>query len=304
MGFEALYWLPFLAALRIQCGIARERIIPITRGGAGVWYDTPTAVELYAMRTPQDVRVEHRLQHQANGQLKQTHVTLFDRGVIQDAAASLGLTRRRDYHVLHPSWMYQSLSAFWNAWQGLGWLSNRLAFPRIAAPIVQGLTLPPIFAAARFYFRPTFKMTPTNVAFAEQTLRQMAAQHPVVVLNSGLHLDDHFDYVPTNIPNVTVLSDVVPLTPENNLAVQSAVLGRALGFVGTYGGLAQLALRMGKPSVSVYDDWQGTALSHRHLSDAVSLQSNVPFIVQRITDLALQQSVLPQVTVEKTERSS
>src|SRR5690349_23710512 len=56
VGFEAMYWLPFLERLRAD-GIAPDRMIPITRGGAAAWYGTPTGLELYAMRSPRDVRV-------------------------------------------------------------------------------------------------------------------------------------------------------------------------------------------------------------------------------------------------------
>jgi hypothetical protein len=66
--------------------------------------------------------------------------------------------------------------------------------------------------------------------------------------------------------------------------------------------MAQLALRLGKPSVSVYDDWHGTALPHRHLSEALALQMGTAFHVVRIADLPLLQHSLPAVVVN--QRSS
>jgi ADP-heptose:LPS heptosyltransferase len=42
------------------------------------------------------------------------------------------------------------------------------------------------------------------------------------------------------------------LTPQNNLAVQTAVLARSRGFVGTCGGLAWLAPMLGIDTVAVY----------------------------------------------------
>lgn len=294
VGFETLYWLPFLAAFRHAFDIPADRLIPITRGGAGLWYGAPKALELYAMRTPQDVRVENRIQHTRTGQLKQTHVTPWDRQVLRDAAETLGLSR---YRVLHPAWLYQTLRPFWEAERGLDWLQTRTRFEPFPTLDLQGVTLPERFVAVRYYFRATLRATPMVVEFAKHSIRLLARQTPVVVLNSGHYLDDHLDYVPKDEPNVTVLSDLAPMTPQNNLAVQSAVLQRAMGFVGTYGGMAQLALRLGKPSVSVYEDWQGTALPHRHLSEALALQMGVPFTVLRIADLAQVQAALPTVTI-------
>lgn len=288
VGFEALYWLPFLA----QLGIDPARLIPITRGGAAAWYGTPTGLELYAMRTPQAVRIENRLQHTRTGQLKQTHVTAFDRQVMRDAAQTLGLRR---YLTLHPAWLYQTLAPFWEGASGLGWLESRVQFGPLPVPALpDGVTLPESFVCARFYARATFPPSDQTAGFVRAVLTQVAHDQPVVLLNSGLHTDDHVDYLPKTIPGVRRLSDLCAMTAENNLAIQSAVLARARGFVGTYGGLAQLALRYGKPSLSFFTEWQGTAVPHKHLSEALALQMRVPFQVLRLGDLPLLQAVLPQ----------
>ena len=292
VGFEALYWLPFLAAFRHAFHIPKERIIPISRGGAAIWYDAPRGVELLAMRTPQELRVENRIQQQQTGLLKQMAVSPFDRQVIRDAADSLGLSR---YLTIHPSWMYQTLADFWDGRTGLAWLQEQMRFAALPALQLNGVTLPEKFVAVRFYHRSTFRRTPMAQEFVTHCIRRIAQTQPVVILNNPAVIDDHTDVFPRGEKNVTILSDLVQLTPENNLAIQSAVLSKALGFVGTYGGMAQLALRLGKPSISVYDEWQGTALPHRHLSDALALHLNVAFNVIRIGDLPVLQSVLPTV---------
>lgn len=290
VGFEALYWIPFLDKLK-QDGIDPARLIPITRGGAAVWYGVPQGFELYGMRTPQDVRVENRLQHQRTRMLKQTHVTDFDRAVIKDAAKTLGVRR---YQTLHPAWMYQTLAPFWGGETGLLNLQRHVHFGGMPLPnLPDGLTLPEKFVAVRFYFRGTFKMSDQNFGFAKACLSRLAQQTPVVIINTGLHTDEHADYAPKDIPNVVRLADLCPMTHENNLAIQTAVIARSLGFVGTYGGMAQLALRYGRPSMTFYDDWSETAIAHKHLSEALSLQMGVPFLVQRIADLPLHQSVCP-----------
>ena len=296
VGFEALYWLPFLAQLRHELGIERDRLIPITRGGAAVWYDAPKGIELFDMRTPQDVRVENRMRHAETGQLKQTHVRPFDRQVYRDVADTLGLS---SYQTLHPAWMYQTLRPFWEAETGLTWLQSRVRFTPLPLLNIDGVTLPKDFVAVRFYFRPTFQRSPLNLDFATHCVRMIAKTNPVVILNNPHVVDDHLDFVPKDEPNVTILSDLVDLTPANNLAVQSAVLQQALGYVGTYGGMAQLALRMGKPCVALYDEWHGTALPHRHLSDALALSLRTTFTTLRVGDLPLLQSVLPAVTLAK-----
>ena len=58
------------------------------------------------------------------------------------------------------------------------------------------------------------------------------------------------------------------LTPERNLAVQTAVIARARAFVGTYGGYSYLAPYLGVPSVALFSQRTFKA-QHLHLADSV-----------------------------------
>lgn len=289
VGFEAMYWIPFLKRMIKSYGIAPDRLIPITRGGADVWYGMGKGVELYDLRTPQDVRVENRIQHAKHRMLKQMAWTDFDKAVVRDAAAHLKLDY---YHTIHPSWMFQRFEPFFASNMSLQALEKDALFDALTVPAApEGL--PASFVAVRFYLRHTFPGNQTVVQFATESIKTIAAHTPVVLLNSGVHVDDHSDLSVKNVPNVVKLRDLCEVTPQNNLAVQSAVLGRAVGFVGTYGGLAQLALRIGKPSVSYYAEWSGTSMAHKHLADALALSHGIPCQVHKLGELPLLQSIMP-----------
>ena len=295
-----MYWLPWLAAVRAQLKIAPERLLPITRGGAGAWYQTPTAIELYAMREPKEVRIENRRQTLATAMQKQMTMTEWDRAVLRDAAETMGLSR---YLTLHPAWMYQACAPFWNGQRGLEWLLQRCQFqqPMPAPELPQGVTLPANVVALGFYQRATFPPNEITAAVARTTMEQLAKVHDVVLLSSGSHLDDHVSYAPKKRPsNVVTLKELYPiLNPHDNLTVQSAVIAQAIGFVGTYGGLSQLALRLGKPSVSFYLDWGGTAYPHKHLADFLSLATGTPYLVHRVVDVPLAREVLPAIQLTR-----
>jgi hypothetical protein len=298
VGFEVLYWLPWLAAFCAKYQINPERLLPISRGGAAAWYGAPQGIELYAMRTPQQVRVESRRHGAATGLLKQRTVSPWDRAVIADAAETLKLKR---YHVLHPAWMYQDLEPFWLAQRGINWLLKRTQYTQ-PMPVLQleGVTLPKEFVAVRFYSRYTFPPNDLTAGVARETIAQLARAHDVVLLTTGQHFDDHQDFRLKKRPsNVVALHELVQMTPEMNLSVQASVLSRALGFVGTYGGMSQLALRLTKPSVTFYQDWGGTALPHKHLADFLATSIGVPYHVQRIVDVPLAKLVLPPVVVQQ-----
>ena len=290
IGFEVLYWIPFLRRLMKRYRIAPERVIPITRGGASLWYGGPQRLDLFYLRTPQLVRVENRIQHATYQQLKQIVVTSFDRQVLRDAAHQHGFKK---YLVLHPAWMYACLRPYFAGAMSLAALEQHCLFETIPTPALpDDVTLPTPFVAVRFYLRHTFPGHPLLVQFAQESVKMMAQNTAVVLLNSGIHADEHVDIPIPDQPNVYRMTDC-RVTPQNNLALQSAVIGRALGFVGTYGGLAQLALRLGKPSVSYYHEWGGTSIAHKHLADALALKNTIPCLVLKVGELPVLQSVVP-----------
>lgn len=278
-----------------ECGIDRSRIIPISRGGAAAWYGVPTGIELYAMRSVTDVRVATMVHHRQTGMLKQVTITPFERQIVREVAATLKLST---YHLLHPSWMYQRLERFWHGDKGPGWLQRHVRFATPGAPTLPAdiaAKLPEKYAAVRFYARPTLPLRADIEQFCAATLATIARTIPIVLLGHTLPLDDHVDFKPPSGVPVIRLTDLCPVTPENNLALQSAVIAKAQGFVGTYGGLSQLALRYGKPTVTVYSEWHSTCLQHRFLSEALAVQLGVPFHVLKVGELPLLQQVLPKV---------
>jgi len=296
-GLECLYWLSFLETLK-QAGVKSERIIPIGRGGSAAWYGTQQGVETYAMRTPQQVRIETLVKRAKTGMTKQMVNTPFDRAIIRDAADNLGL---KSYHTLHPSWMYQTLQPYWNGHRGLDWLHSRAMYGLLPPPALpEGMTVPDgDFVCVKFYFRSTFDYKQESLHLAKAVVKKLSDQSPVLILNTGVHADDHRDMEFKAMPNVYQLRDCLTLTPSNTLWAQSAAIARAQGFVGTYGGLAQLAQRFGKGAVTFYTQWGGTLMQHKHLSDAIALRTNIPFVVLQVQQLALLSIVLPMVVQQQ-----
>jgi hypothetical protein len=282
VGFEALYWLPYLAYLRDRYKLDKSRLIAVSRGGAGVWYDTASHVELYDYAPLSEWRVRALEQANRTGSIKQNTLTDWERHVLALVADRLGIRR---YHVLHPSLMYRELSAWWQDKQSVKWLLSRVKWPKmIVPPVPPELKLPPAYVCARFYCRSTWPAHEDLVLFSQELVKRLSKRIPVVCLNTGLATDDHAD-IPLGGDNVFSINEFC--TPQNSLAIQSAVLAKGQAFVGTYGGLAQLALRMGLPSASFYQKFGGTHSAHLTLSHLLSLKMGVPFLVLRPSDAEL-----------------
>ena len=300
VGFESLYWIPFIENLVQRHGIARERLIPIGRGGSAVWYGAPRGMELYGMRSVQQVRVQNRIDVAETGTLKQSRWVTFDRDVVRDAAETLQL---KHYHVLHPAWLYHLLAPLWTGLYGTEWAGPKLAFGPLPTPAVPDtVALPEHFVAVRFYARETLNGRDKRVMpFVKAVIDQLADQVDVVLLDHDLYLDDHADM--TRMFQGEHIHHLSDWKPETNLALSSAILSKAIGFVGTYGGFAQLALRVGRPSTSFYSEFRGTSIIHKNLMDLLSVRMSVPAYVIRLDDLPMLTNVLPQAQVQEPKAS-
>jgi len=314
VGVEHLYWIPFLNAVAKRVPNFWQRAIILTRGGASAWYHDGTckAVDLYTLRNIDDFRQENFKDQRLHQTQKQFTVTPWDKAAITDAAVR-ALGKDASYHVLHPWWMHWVVQPWWEDRVGMSYLTPLMEFPFIPTPALpvrepqcfsvispQGfleIELPPQFVAVKLYDRATFPDNPMTREFCKNLLTRLAAQMPVVLLHQPqIAADDHTDIPQPAIPNVYTL----PAFPvERNLEYLSAVLGRAHAFVGTYGGVAQLALRMGVRSLSVYNAFGGTARAHLTLSQAMATVTNVPFVAMSVSEVGLCKLALRERVVEK-----
>lgn len=292
LGFEASYWQPMLAWFTANVKDFATRAIVVTRGGLAPLYSTVASrgVDLYALRTVTEVRRENLYDQKRSGILKQMQPTAWDARVLEDAARVLNLGPV--YHTLHPAWMYWGLEPYWNESQGLRYLHKLTTYAPIAKPekVPGSDRLPPEYCAVKFYQRATLPYPDPEVeAFVARTVATIAAQIPVVLLTSSNEFDDHSD-LPIQGPNIFMLGTDCPA--DRNLLVQASVLAHAKAFVGTYGGMAQLALRLGVPSVSVWKDFGGTAHAHLSLQSWISKSTKVPFAAGSIFESGLWQGIL------------
>lgn len=252
VGFEALYWIPFLRWFEDRYRVDAERVIAISRGGVADWYRGVAAryVEIFDHVDPAGFarrNAERRAVHESGGQ-KQTTAGAFDAELIAAARTAAGV---RDAAVCHPSLMYRLFNQFW--------LGNRAAdvvfrhtshaplSPRLAVP-----GLPDRFIAAKFYTGAALPDTDECRRALRDLVAAAASRLPVVMLDTGITTDEHEDYLFRDIPNVFSLRD--RLEPRTNLGVQTAAIAASQAFIGTCGSLAWLAPMLGISTVAVYAD--------------------------------------------------
>jgi len=256
VGFELLYWVPFLRWFAARFHVAPERLMVVSRGGTASWYRPFAALyrETFDYLTPEQFRQRHDERVTANGEQKQTQVLAFERELLREL--TVDVTHRS---MLHPSTMYGLFNPFWWGHVGDAWVHAHATYARLTPPAGYDLPAGP-YTAVKFYFNDCFPATAENRAFVRRTLEALVARGPVVSLATGLRLDDH-DGDDLRALGVQPLPS--QLHPRDNLALQSALVAGAAGFAGTYGGFSYLAPFFGVPSTAYYSNVHG--FSARHL---------------------------------------
>ena len=104
LGFELLYWIPFLHAFVKRYRIDPNRLITLGRAGSASWYGTAGTGDLYEHMPLEAVRALTVQASQQTGSIKQQDDPAWERAVCELATTTIGL---KQYHRLSPSWMYQ-----------------------------------------------------------------------------------------------------------------------------------------------------------------------------------------------------
>jgi len=245
IGFELLYWAPFVRWAVEKFSLPAERLVIVSRGGTSSWYGVTNSryVDVFSVAGVDEFRSRTATK-------KQRMVTAFDRDIGRRVRAALGGGAAQ---LLHPAMMYSLFMPFWKDQAPVGRVSEHVRYRRIEPARPAALpVLPSKYVAARFYFSNCFPDTADNRAFVARVIETLADHQDVVMLNPGFRADDHTDSTTAAHPRVHTFD--MSAHPAENLAWQSAIIAGAAAFVGTYGGFAYLAPFCGVPSIAFYSE--------------------------------------------------
>ena len=251
VGYEALYWVPFVRWFTRQYDVDPGRVVAVSRGGVAPWYAGIASryVEQFELFTPEEFAARNEARR-GDADQKQLALSDFDQEILSRARARLGIDRAA---VCHPSTMFQLMRQFWLGNDSLQSVLEYTEFESIAARAEVALPrLPDEFVAVKFYTGRALMDTPGHRQQLRQLVERIGRRQPIVALNTNLSLDEHADYVFQDVAGLITLDGW--MTAQNNLAVQTEVIRRATRFVGTCGSLAWLAPMLGTDTLAVYAD--------------------------------------------------
>jgi len=262
VGYEALYWVAFTRWVKMAYRLKPNRLAVMSRGGVASWYGdvADRYVEIFDHVTPEQFTQRNAERLAAVGTAKQVGITEFDHELIAAATRQLGVESLR---VVHPSLMYRLFREFWAGHRPLGFVEEHAKFATVKADPAPGLGLPAGYLAVKFYAAQSLPDTPDNRKLLNRLIDALAEQHEIVLLDTGMTLDEHGEYQFARTSRVTSVREF--LRPADNLAVQTQIIAGAKGFVGTCGSVAWLAPFLGVDTLAVMTD---ARFLHSHLNVA------------------------------------
>ena len=267
VGFELLYWIPFLNWVKTYREFDPERMVVISRGGAGIWYKNITHryLDLFDFYTPEQFRAKNEDRLREN---KQKHLVLteFDREILKVTYQHLG---SKELERLHPMYMYRLFHPYWKEQMSSSLVDTFASFQRLPPVDASDIAsaLPADYVAVRFYFNESFPDTEENKRFVTRLIDTLTERGDVVLLNPDLHIDDHWEMKIARNPRVHSVDHL--MTPRNNLEIQTKVISRSRAFVGTYGGLSYLAPMYGVTALAFYSHREKFSSQHLEVARRV-----------------------------------
>jgi len=261
VGFELLYWRPFVAWMRAHHGERTAPVVAVSRGRVEDWYAgrADDYVDVCDLVDFEGFLTRNRQRIRATGSWKQKVVADFDRELIDLLAARLG----GEPEVLHPSLIFRVCSRVWNATMPHEWLAEHGVYERFPAPPapVTPVTLAAgaPYVAASFWFSTCFTDTRPHRHLMHQVLGELSRRLPVVVIDIG-----GFPGVPESLETAGNI-DIVP-GPDHDagqIREHSRIIAGARAYVGTFGNISQLAPFYGVPTLNVFDEDGGLSAHHR-----------------------------------------
>lgn len=249
VGFEALYWVPFLHWIKTAFHVDPARVTAVSRGGVGAWYAgvADRYVEIWDLMEP----AEFARRNAARGVTKHYERSPLDEDVLAGVARHLGTT---EFDVVHPGLMYRLFTLYWSGQRAMGFVDAHTRFEPVPPPrILDSSLLPPEYIAVKFYAARSLPDTPAIREWMRRTVSELAERLPVVLLDTGLVLeDDHADFVIASRGRIVSAREW--MTPRENLGIQTQIVAGARAFVGTCGSIAWLAPRLGTDTSAVFVD--------------------------------------------------
>jgi hypothetical protein len=274
LGFELLYWIPFINSLFIEKTFANKNVVTISRGGVDEFYSFLPGrhfnlLEHYSQENWSKITSDI---WRDLGGLKQSKMVKQEVGMLLKLKTELNFNQNSRTLVIHPSLMFSLFRPFWrNKTWSVDLISKELNFPNFSKQESGS------FGAVKIYSRPSLSISEASA----KSIKEFLAKEKIklMIISSDSYKDDHEVLVLDRIEN----SILVPIDEyENNLKLQLDVIKKSSASYTTYGGLSYYALYLGKSSFGFFTDSSKFDLQHLKVAGLLEAKFGSQLILKQI----------------------
>ena len=264
---EVLYWIPFLRWAAESHGWDHDKLVAVSRGGAGEWYRdlAPRSVEILdyfgveeLARVGTDAVPPEERQLQGRSDL--------DREILRVAKQDVGAKQVKS---LHPAVMYRLFPATEMKPADREIFREFAVYRRLPEAPASGLLeeLPEDYVTVHFSFNSSFPDTIENRRFADSVIERLKGLVAIVFLNT--ELVDGGGYAPDFEAGDGVYRIDHLISANRKLALQSEAIAGASAFVGSDIGLAYVAPFLGVESTFFHSELLAAEASYLNFVESV-----------------------------------
>jgi hypothetical protein len=244
LGFELLYWIPFVTKLLAQIETQEREIYVLGRGGSQNWYpiQDKACLEVFDFWSESEFKSSASLRYKSFGNQKQIAPHFSEENILEKFSQLHGV---KSFQVLHPSLMVLLLELYWDSRYPVKWLTHFCEYEKVQKEFVRSQSLKQYEVGFKLYSRESLNST-NSFACCVRAFKSKFKHGRSVHFLPNLDIDDHTPFV-----ELIDSSDVICQPGlRNNLLEQSIELAKCQAFMGTYGGFAYLAQYLGVPTVT------------------------------------------------------
>lgn len=244
LGFELLYWIPFVTKLLAEIETKEKPIYVLGRGGSQNWYpiQDKVCIEVFDFWSESEFNSSASMRYKSFGNQKQIAPHFSEEILLENFSQLYGL---KSFQVLHPSLMVLLLEFYWDSRYPVKWLTHFCDFEKVQKEFVRSKNVKQFEVGFKFYSRESLEST-NGFACCVRAFKSKFKPGKSLHFLPQLNIDEHTPFV-----EFIDSSDVI-CEPgiRNNLFVQSIELAKCKAFMGTYGGFAYLAQYLGVPTAA------------------------------------------------------
>ena len=257
VGFELLYWRPFVAWMCERYGARSNPVVMVSRGRVGGWYADLTShyVDICDITPLETFLPRNQERIRDAGSVKQTIITDFEQELLDEVAKRFDAPKSA---VLHPSVLFRVCSKIWNGAVPSEWLRAHARYPRFSETtsppdVVRGQP----YVAASFWFNSYFSDTRRHRHLVHDVIGELSRRLPVVVIEQPGSPD-----VGTREASARVHRVAPAPEKDDHLRTQAHIVAGASAFIGTFGGISLTAPFYNRPTMLVYGEATGSFTRH------------------------------------------